>query len=263
MAAEGHTMPMAQSYLYRRHSLLVRITHWINVIALPALLMSGLQIFNEHPALYWGKSSYTGRPAIFEVTKEFPWGRSSGTGEPAIFELENKFPSWITVPSGQWLAMGRRWHLFFAWLFVINGIVYLAHSFASRHVQRDLKPTRDDWLGIWRSVKDHLLLRHPRGEAARRYNVLQKLSYLFLIFGLFPLVLLTGWAMSPWLNSILPGWVDFLGGRQSARTLHFIAAWTLVLFVLIHVLEVVVTGFWNNLRSMITGRYRISSKEQS
>jgi thiosulfate reductase cytochrome b subunit len=159
--------------------------------------------------------------------------------------------------------MGRRWHLFFAWLFVINGIVYLAHSFASRHVQRDLKPTRDDWLGIWRSVKDHLLLRHPRGEAARRYNVLQKLSYLFLIFGLFPLVLLTGWAMSPWLNSILPGWVDLLGGRQSARTLHFIAAWTLVLFVLIHVLEVVVTGFWNNLRSMITGRYRISSKEQS
>ena len=125
---------MAQSYLYSRHSLLVRITHWINVIALVALLMSGLQIFNEHPALYWGKSSYTGKPAIFEVTKGFPWGKSSETGEPAIIEAANKFPSWITVPSGQWLAMGRRWHFFFAWLFVINGIVYLAHSIASRHV---------------------------------------------------------------------------------------------------------------------------------
>ena len=146
---------------------------------------------------------------------------------------------------------------------MINGIVYLAHSIASRHVQRDLKPTRDDWRGIWRSVKDHLRLRHPHGEGATRYNVLQKVSYLFLIFGLFPLILLTGCAMSPWLNSVLPGWVDLLGGRQSARTLHFIAAFTLVLFVLIHVFEVIVTGFWNNLRSMVTGRYRIGSDERS
>jgi thiosulfate reductase cytochrome b subunit len=261
MPAEG-TMPMADSYLYYRHGLLVRITHWINVIALTVLLMSGLQIFNEHPALYWGKSSYTGRPALLEVPKAFPYGRLPETGKPAFIELDNKFADWMIIPSGTWLAMGRRWHLFFAWLFVINGIVYLAYSFASRHVQRDLKPTREDWRGIWRSVKDHLFLRHPRGEAARRYNVLQKLSYLLLIFGLFPLVLVTGLSMSPWLNSILPGWVDFLGGRQSARTLHFIAAWILVLFVSIHVLQVLITGFWNNLSSMITGRYRISPEKQ-
>ncbi|HSC05201.1 MAG TPA: cytochrome b/b6 domain-containing protein [Steroidobacteraceae bacterium] len=253
---------MADSYLYNRHSLLVRITHWINVIALTVLLMSGLQIFNEHPALYWGKSSYTGRPAILEVPKAFPYGRLPETGKRAIIELDSKFADWMIVPSGTWLAMGRRWHLFFAWLFVINGVVYLVHSFASSHVQRELKPTREDWRGIWRSARDHLLFRHARGEAARRYNVLQKLSYLLLIFGLFPLVLVTGLSMSPWLNSILPGWVDLLGGRQSARTLHFIAAWILVLFVLIHVLQVVITGFWNNLRSMITGRYRISPEKQ-
>src|SRR5262245_13881771 len=125
MAVAGHTMPESlQSYFYPRHSLLVRITHWLNVIALTALLMSGLQIFNAHPALYWGKSSYT--------------------GEPAIFEVANGFPSWITVPGYQWLAMGRRWHFFFAWLFVINGIVYLVHTIASRHLGQDLKPTRDD-----------------------------------------------------------------------------------------------------------------------
>jgi thiosulfate reductase cytochrome b subunit len=256
-------MLMPQSYLYRRHTLLVRITHWINVIALTALLMSGLQIFNEHPALYWGKSSYSGKPAILEVPKEFPFGKPSYTGKPATIELENKFPSWMTIPSGQWLAMGRRWHFFFAWVFVINGCVYLAHSIASRHVQRDLKPTRDDLRGIWRSAKGHLRLRHPQHEGARGYNVLQKFSYLLLIFGLFPLILLTGCAMSPWLNSIVPGWVDLLGGRQSARTLHFIAASILVLFVLIHVFEVVVTGFWNNMRSMVTGRYRIGSDEPS
>jgi len=255
-------MLMAQSDLYPRHSLLVRITHWINVIALTALLMSGLQIFNEHPALYWGKSSYSGKPAILEVPKAFPFGKPSYTGKPATIELANKFPSWMTIPSGQSLALGRRWHFFFAWLFVVNGCVYLAHSIASRHVQRDLKPTREDWRGTWRSIKDHLRLRHPRGET-RGYNVLQKVSYLLLIFGLLPLILLTGCAMSPWLNSILPGWVDLLGGRQSARTLHFIAAFALVLFTLIHVFEVVVTGFWNNLRSMVTGRYKIRSDERS
>jgi thiosulfate reductase cytochrome b subunit len=254
---------MAQSHPYRRHTLLVRITHWINVVALIALLMSGLQIFNEHPALYWGKSSYSGKPAILEVPKEFPFDKPSYTGKPATIELASKFPSWATIPSGQWLAMGRRWHFFFAWAFVINGCVYLAHSIASRHVQRDLKPTREDWRGSWRSVKDHLRLRRSHGEGARGYNVLQKVSYLILIFGLFPMILLTGCAMSPWLNSILPGWVDALGGRQSARTLHFIAAFALVLFVLIHVFEVAVTGFWNNLRSMVTGRYRIGSDERS
>jgi len=253
----------AQSYFYRRHSLLVRVTHWINVIALIALLMSGLQIFNEHPALYWGKSSYTGKPALFEVKDGFPFGRKSETGAAAMLEADSKFPSWMTIPSGQDLAMGRRWHFFFAWLFVINGLVYVVHSIASRHVGRDLKPTREDWRGIGRSLKDHLLLRHPHGEAARRYNVLQKLSYLLLVFGLFPLVILTGWSMSPWLNSIFPGWVDLLGGRQSGRTLHFIVAWILVLFVLIHVFQVAITGLWNNLRSMITGRYRISSEDRS
>lgn len=229
-----------QSCFYRRHTLLVRITHWINVVALIALLMSGLQIFNAHPALYWGESSYT--------------------GEPPILEIEGGFPSWAIIPGQQWLAMGRRWHFFFAWIFVINGILYLAHTIASRHLGRDLKPTRDDWRSIGRSIKDHLLFRHPSGEAAKRYNLLQKLAYLILIFGLFPLVILTGWSMSPWLNSVLPGWVGLLGGRQSARTLHFIAAWALVLFVLIHVFEVAVTGFWNNLRSMITGRYKINTE---
>ena len=254
---------MSQSYLYRRHTLLVRITHWINFICLTALLMSGLQIFNEHPALYWGQNSYSGKPAILEVPKEFPFNKPSYTGRTATIELQNKFPSWATIPSGQWLAMGRRWHFFFAWAFVINGCVYLAHSIASRHVQRDLKPTRADLRSIGRSVKDHLALRHSRSEGAKSYNVLQKLSYLLLIFGLFPLILLTGCAMSPWLDSMLPGWVGLLGGRQSARTLHFIAAFALVLFVLIHVFEVLITGFWNNLRSMVTGRYRIRSDEHS
>jgi thiosulfate reductase cytochrome b subunit len=251
--------------------------HWINVLAFVLLLMSGLQIFNAHPALNWGKSSYNGRPPILQmdarmdaqgnpmgITRIFGHefdttgmlGLSDMDGQPT----ERGFPTWITLPSQQWLAMGRRWHFFFAWVLVINGLAYIAYTLASRHLMRDLMPTRADWRSIGQSIKDHLLLRHPQGEAARRYNILQKLTYLSVIFVLFPLVILMGWAMSPGLNALLPGWVDVFGGRQSARTIHFVVAWLLVGFVFIHLFEVVISGFWNNLRSMITGRYRIDDE---
>lgn len=262
--------------LHYRHRLPVRLTHWINVLAFFLLLMSGLQIFNAHPALYWGKSSYTGKPPVLEMraergadgkvigVTEVLGRRFDTSGVLGVSRSERGsvvargFPEWATIPSPQWLAMGRRWHLFFAWVFVVNGLVYLSWTFASGHLRRDLAPDARDWRSIGRSFVDHLLFRHPKGEAATRYNVLQKLSYLFVLFVLLPLVILMGWAMSPALNSIYPGWVDGFGGRQSARTLHFIAALALVVFVLVHVFEVIVTGLWNNLRSMITGRYRIA-----
>jgi thiosulfate reductase cytochrome b subunit len=234
----GNSAPTKHAYF--RHSLAVRVLHWINVVVLVVLLMSGLQIFNAHPTLNWGKSSYT--------------------GAPAFFALAHGFPSWITLPGVQWLAMGRRWHLFFAWLFVTNGLIYVVYSVASRHLSRDLAPTRSDWRSIGQSIRDHLQLRHASGAAARRYNVLQKLAYLFVIFGLLPFVILMGWALSPRLDAVIPGWVDLVGGRQSARTLHFIAAWALVAFVLVHVLQVAITGIVNNLRSMITGRYVIEQE---
>src|SRR5262249_14875973 len=107
------------------------------------------------------------------------------------------------------------------------------------------------------SIKDHVRFRHPKGEAEKRYNVLQKLAYLTVIFVLVPLIILMGWAMSPWLDAVLPGWVAVAGGRQAARSIHFIVAWLLVAFVLIHVFEVLISGVWNQLRSMITGHYRV------
>lgn len=248
--------------------------HWINVIALAILLMSGLQIFNAYPSLYWGKSSYSGDPPILSMEAVLATnGGLTGTTRVFGYEFnttgvlgaskvdgqwtERGFPAWATLPSSQWLAMGRRWHLFFAWVFVVNGLLYVAYSIASRHFSRDLAPTQEDMRGIGRSIKDHLLFRHPKGEAATRYNVLQKLAYLAVIFILAPLIVVMGFGLSPWLNSMIPGWVDWFGGRQSMRTLHFLAAFALVAFFLIHVFQVIVTGVWNNLRSMITGRYRV------
>jgi thiosulfate reductase cytochrome b subunit len=160
----------------------------------------------------------------------------------------------------KWLSMARAWHFFFAWIFVLNGIAFVVYAMLSRHLARDLAPTRSDLRSIGASIRDHLRFRHPAGEAAKRYNVLQKLAYLVVIFVLLPLVILMGMAMSPWLNSLFPGWVDIFGGRQAARTIHFIAAWLLVAFVLIHVFQVIITGLWNNLRSMITGRYRVTAE---
>ena len=263
------------TYLYYRHTWPVRVMHWINVIALTILLLSGLNIFSAHPALYWGKSSYTGRPPVFEISAtedadgdlvgvtrifghEFDTtgllGASAGPdGDP----MPRAFPSWLTIPDSRWLAMARRWHLFFAWVFVINGLCYVAYSIAARHFARDLAPSAADWRSIGRSIIEHLRFKHSTGEAAKRYNVLQKLAYLAVIFVLLPLVILMGLAMSPWLDALLSGWVDVFGGRQSARTIHFIVAWLIVAFALIHVFEVIVSGFWNHLRSMITGRYRI------
>ena len=263
------------TYLYYRHTLPVRVMHWINVIALTILLLSGLNIFSAHPALYWGKSSYTGRPPVFEITAtedadgdlvgvtrifghEFDTtGLLGASAGPGGDPMPRAFPSWLTIPDSRWLAMARRWHLFFAWVFVINGLCYVGYSVAARHFARDLAPSASDWRSIGRSIVEHLRFKHPTGEAAKRYNVLQKLAYLAVIFVLLPLVILLGLAMSPWLDALLSGWVDVFGGRQSARTLHFIVAWLIVAFALIHVFEVIVSGFWNHLRSMITGRYRI------
>jgi thiosulfate reductase cytochrome b subunit len=224
-----------QMMLIPRHSPVTRLTHWINALCLALLLMSGLQIFNAHPALYWGHVS----------TFSAPWA------------VLGNFPGWATIPSYQDLAGGRLWHFFLAWIFVINGAVYLLVSLASRHIGRDLIPTRAELIHAGHAVRDHILLRLPRGEEARRYNVLQQLAYLTVIFGLLPLVLVTGLCMSPQMNAVLPWLPEFFGGRQSARTVHFLAAGGLTVFLVLHVAMVALSGFSNNMRSMITGRYAI------
>ena len=272
--------PVSDGYMYYRHKLPVRIIHWLNVILLPILLMSGLNIFNAHSALYWGKSSYTGNPPLLEmrskegnkgeivgVTRilghEFNTTGFLGASKNMEGELDERgFPSWLTLPRMQWLAMARRWHLSIAWALVTYGICFVSYSIFSRHLQRDLLPTKEDWRSIGKTLIDHLLLRHPTGEAAKNYNLLQKLAYLAVIFMLFPLIILNGLGMSPGMDALLPGWVDLFGGRQSVRTIHFIVAWSLVAFVAVHLFQVIVTGFWNNLRSMITGKYRISSEAE-
>lgn len=276
--AETPAPPPRVHWIYR-HTLPIRLTHWVNALVLVVLLMSGFQIFNAHPALYWGERSdpdqalmsmramQTDSGEMMGITAvlghEFDTTGFLGASEDASGDMRSRgFPAWATLPSDQWLAMGRRWHLFFAWVFIVNGLLYALYSLFSRHLSRDLMPWWKDLRGIGRSLRDHLLFRHPKGEQARHYNVLQKIAYMAVMFVLLPLVVLTGLTMSPWLNAAFPELLTLFDGRQSARTLHFITAFLFVMFILIHVFMVVVTGLWNNIRSMITGRYAIKVSEE-
>lgn len=255
-----------------RHPLFVRLTHWINVFCLPILLMSGFQIFNAHPALYWGERSDRDRPILAMKAARMEsgdlrgvttlFGRSFDT--TGLFGLSRNedgalsrrgFPAWMTLPTHQWLAMGRRWHLFFAWIFVMNGVIFVLSSLAGRHFWNDLLPKKEDLRKIGSSIRDHLFFRHPGGEEAAHYNVLQKIAYTGIVFIVAPLIVLTGLTMSPNLDAAFPGLLTLFRGRQSARTIHFIAAFIFIGYTLIHVLMVASTGLWNNLRSMITGWY--------
>ena len=262
----------------KRHTAMVRLMHWTNVICFFVLLMSGLNIFNSNSSLFWGKSSYNGTAPLLQIkgkinsqndvigTTTLLGQTFNTTGVLGVSKLNGQwtvraFPSWATIPDRKFLSMARLWHFFFAWVFVINGLVYIIYAKKSRHLARDLAPTPKDWRGIGQSIKDHIRFKHATGEAAKQYNVLQKLAYLIVIFVLLPMVIIMGLAMSPMTNTVIAGWVDWFGGRQSARTLHFVVAFALVAFVFIHVLLVITTGFWNNMRSMMTGRYEIKTHD--
>lgn len=275
---EPPTRSRAESRRIYRHRLPVRLMHWINAVCLCILLMSGLTIFNAHPALYWGHDSnfdhpwlsIGSRPAGDEAVgvttiggKTFDTNGVLGASKAEGEWTQRAFPSWATIPGRQWLSMARHWHFFFAWLFVANGLCYVLYAVFSGHLRSDLLPTGDELRHIGRSVSDHLRFRHPTGEAAKRYNVLQNLAYLGVMFGVLPLIVFAGLAMSPRLDAVWAGWIDVFGGRQGARSVHFLAACALLLFVAVHVFEVIVGGVWNQLRSMVTGYYVLPADRQA
>jgi DMSO/TMAO reductase YedYZ molybdopterin-dependent catalytic subunit/thiosulfate reductase cytochrome b subunit len=258
-----------------RHPTTIRVTHWIAVICVWILLMSGLQIFDAHPALYLGLASNFDHPIVSIDSKK---EHNSQVGVTTIFghafnttgvlglsgdNNQSAFPSWATLPGYQDLATGRRWHFFFAWLLLFDGLVYLIYSFVVGHVWGDLVPSTRQLRHIGGSILDHLRLRFPRGERAKRYNVLQRLTYLLIIFLIFPLLIATGLTMSPGLDAAFPFVTAVFGGRQTARTIHFICASAVLGFVIIHVVMVLVSGVWNNMRSMITGWYTIEQEKNS
>ena len=267
----------AATYIYR-HALHVRLTHWVGVLSILLLVMSGLQILDAHPALYWGEASDFAHPiaSIDTVVRkgsrvgvtnvlghDFVTTGVLGLSGPAGDREVRAFPQWATLPADQDLAAGRRWHFFFAWILVLDGLIYFAAGILRGHLWRDLFPSRQELRRVGRSFVDHLHLRFPRGADATHYNVIQKIAYLVIIFVVLPALILAGLTMSPGLDAAFPFLTIVFDGRQSARTVHFVAAAVLVGFVVVHIVMVLVSGAWNNMRSMMTGWYAIKPARDS
>ena len=230
--------------------------------------MSGLTIFNAHPRLYWGE---------YGANDDYAWmavGSSETMGYLRLGEMRIEttgvlgnwqdsegntrtwaFPGWATIPSGYSLADGRRWHFFFAWIFSLGLTLFMIGSLWNRHIQKELHMRRDEWrlAHIWRSLRDHTRISVIRQAWSEDYNVIQKLTYIGVIFILLPLMIITGLAMSPAMDASWPILTELFGGRQSARSIHFIAAFLLVLFFLIHMVMVLLSGPVRQIRAMITG----------
>ncbi|WEJ34359.1 cytochrome b/b6 domain-containing protein [Devosia sp. SD17-2] len=256
--------------LVYRQSIWTRVTHWAWVICLFFLLLSGLQIFNAHPALYLGnESGFEYDNAIFRIgainTPQGPRGQTtilgttfdttgvlgmSGTAERPQYV---GFPGAVTIPSFRDLATGRVVHFFFGWLLVAALFVWFLASAINGHLRRDILPKGQDLKTLPQDALNHARLRLHHG---RSYGPVQKLSYFIVFFVLFPLIILTGLTMSPGMDAAWPWLLDRFGGRQTARTIHFIVMALLVLFFIVHVLMVVLAGPINEMRSMITGWYR-------
>ena len=224
-----------------RHSTVVRVTHWITTAAFLALLLTGVEILISHPRFYWGETGNVLTPPLFKIP--IPASRATvPTGYGYVLPDQNGWSRYLHFQS--------------AWALVLTGLLYLAYGFLSGHFRRNLLPAAVDLspAALARAIAGHLRFQKPGSEAAWSYNVLQRLTYLAVIFLLFPLVVWTGLAMSPAIASAFPAVVTTLGGQQSARTIHFFVSIFLVVFLLVHVLMVCLTGFRSRMKAMIGGR---------
>ena len=224
-----------------RHSALVRVTHWLTTICFLALLVTGVEILISHPRFYWGETGNVNMRPLFTIP--IPSSRSSvPTGYGYVLPDQNGWSRYLHFQSA-WLAVG-------------TGLLYLAFGLFTGYFRRSLLPPLSDLSPkrLANSIGQHVRFERPSAEEAWSYNVLQRLTYLMVIFVLFPLIIWTGLAMSPAFESVAPGAVTLLGGHQSARTIHFFVTGILVLFLLVHVVMVFLAGFRNRMRAMITGR---------
>jgi thiosulfate reductase cytochrome b subunit len=272
----------AKPYLFHRHALAVRVTHWINAIAIAFLLGTGFNIFNAHPGLYWGQygaEDDDGQRWLEIGSADTPAGVAFGfvrigsltvrtTGVLGISTGANgrlqaiAYPGWATIPAARDLATARNFHFFFAWVLILNGLAYLGYSLATGHLRKDLLPRLKELspANIVHDIVQHAKLKFPKGEESKRYHILQKLAYGGVVLVVIPLIILTGLGMSPGTNAAWPWLLDLFGGRPSSRSLHWVAANLILLFIAVHLAMVVLAGPFNEIRSMITGKLRVDPK---
>lgn len=220
-----------------RHRLSTRLWHWINAVTVIVMLMSGLTISNAHPRLYWGQY---------------------GANFDAAWLTLPRFPGWATIPTGYNLALAREWHFAFAWVLAFGLLFYLVRSLWNGHFRRDIALSTKEVAPshLIEDIKQHLRLQFETPGGG--YNPLQKIAYSAVLFVLLPGLILTGLTLSPGMNAVLPWLLDLFGGRQSARSIHFLCASGVAIFIVVHLLLVILAGPINEIRSMITGWFKVS-----
>jgi thiosulfate reductase cytochrome b subunit len=237
------TWPLVEAratYKAARHSLLVRTTHWLTAICVFALLLSGVEIIISHPRFYWGETGNPMMPSLFDlpIPASRPW---VNTGYPYVLPDQN--------------GWSRSLHFEAAWVIILTGLVYVISGVVRKHFRRNLLPEPGfHWRALAQDAGRHLRFRRPDKAEAWSYNPLQRITYLAVIFFLFPLAIWTGLAMSPAVLSVLPILATACGGQQSARTIHFFVSLLIVLFLAIHIVMVCRAGFKSRMRAMLTGR---------
>ncbi len=223
-----------------RHAAFVRVTHWITTLCFLALLVTGIEIVISHPRFYWGETGNNLTRPLFEIPI------------PASRNLVPTGYSYVLPDQNGW---SRYLHFQAAWALVFTGLIYFMWGLWTGHFRSNLFPAPGDrnWHSFLAVLARHIRLTRPDESEAFSYNVLQRATYLMVIFVVFPLVILTGLALSPGFNSAVPAVVNGLGGRQSARTLHFFLTLLLVAFLAVHVGMVIWSGFASRVRAMISG----------
>jgi Ni/Fe-hydrogenase b-type cytochrome subunit len=235
--------PVPAPMVIARHRLATRLWHWTNAVTIFIMIGSGLMILNAHPRLYWGQ---------YGANPDHPW------------LITPHWPGWITIPSHYDLAFARRWHLLFALVLGFGLLGFMIASLINRHFQRDLRVRAKEVAPrhLWFDVKEHLAFRFHDAADPGAYNTLQKLAYVAAIFVLIPLMIGTGLTMSPGMDAAWPWLLALFGGRQSARSIHFICAALIVGFVIVHLALVILAGPINEVRSMVTGKWRVPEEPQ-
>jgi thiosulfate reductase cytochrome b subunit len=220
---------MSQTGEAPRRLLVVRITHWIAVLSIFTLIASGIGILISHPRLYWGETGNISTPSLIDLPIPFIIG-------PSVWN--------------------RPIHFLSAWFLVFAGLAYVVGGFVTGHFRKDLVPAKADldWRRIIGVISDHLRWKRSIANQAWTYNVVQRLTYLAVVFALFPAIIWTGLAMSFAVTSVFPILATAVGGHQSVRTLHFVFVSLLVLFLIVHLAMLCLVGFWGHVRAMITGR---------
>jgi Ni/Fe-hydrogenase b-type cytochrome subunit len=216
----------------KRHALSTRLWHWLNALSLIVLFMSGLNISNAHPHLYWGQWGFAPSRAWLDVVR---------------------FPGWATIPDHYSLAGARDWHVLFAWVFAVSLLLFMLTALLNGHFRRDIATRWKDWKpgAIWSDIRAHLRFEFDHGVG--KYNFLQKAAYGVVLFILLPLMIFTGMAISPGSDAAWPFLLDVFGGRQSARSVHFIVAWSLFAFFMLHIALVLLNKPVKHVAEMITG----------